>query len=336
MNQYDFDKLLVKYLEGKCSPEEIEILDEWSKKQLSNVKHVQQHYEAPKTAYNEIWRKINENINPSFVSKVILFAKRKLVIAASLLFILSITYSIIQLQKDEDLADEIFVHQDKIITLSNYTSQVKEITLPDSSRISLQPNSTVKYDKNFGVESRTVILEGECFFDIKRDESIPFLVYSEHIVTEVLGTSFIVKTSGDNKITEVEVISGLVNVYAKKRDKTPERSENLLKANHKLIYDNESNQIVKTLVENPIPIKSIKNNQPFLFIDTPLQEVVQRFEQYYGMEIHILDRAVNKCTFTGDISDENPLNQIKLICQALNVEIEIVGTKIIITGKGCE
>jgi ferric-dicitrate binding protein FerR (iron transport regulator) len=60
--------------------------------------------------------------------------------------------------------------------------------------VQLNPNSTISYPEHFGQKTRTVYLKGEAFFNIKRNPAKPFVVHTGDLVTEVLGTSFTIKS----------------------------------------------------------------------------------------------------------------------------------------------
>ena len=60
--------------------------------------------------------------------------------------------------------------------------------LPDGSDVTLNANSSMEYPEIFSDSTRSVILKGEAFFDIARDENHPFMVYSGHLITVALGT----------------------------------------------------------------------------------------------------------------------------------------------------
>jgi ferric-dicitrate binding protein FerR (iron transport regulator) len=75
--------------------------------------------------------------------------------------------------------------------------------LEDGSEVQLNPNSTISYPEHFGQKTRTVYLKGEAFFSIKRNPAKPFVVHTGELVTEVLGTSFTIKSYENAKAIEV-------------------------------------------------------------------------------------------------------------------------------------
>ncbi len=71
--------------------------------------------------------------------------------------------------------------------------EAQMVLLPDSSTVWLNANSSLSYTEDFGTKERHVILEGEAFFDVTRNENVPFIVVAQGAIVKVLGTSFNVK-----------------------------------------------------------------------------------------------------------------------------------------------
>lgn len=100
----------------------------------------------------------------------------------------------------------------KIIVAANSLERNIEVSLPDGSKVYLNRNSELSYNKNPGQSSRYVSLKGEAFFDIKRDPSKPFIIDAGKARVKVLGTSFSVLTSNSINAVEVFVKTGSVMV----------------------------------------------------------------------------------------------------------------------------
>ena len=67
------------------------------------------------------------------------------------------------------------------------------ITLSDGTKVLLSANSRLEYDKEFTSNKREVTLVGEARFRVAKDANRPFIVRTEQIQTQVLGTVFDVK-----------------------------------------------------------------------------------------------------------------------------------------------
>jgi len=98
----------------------------------------------------------------------------------------------------------------KIIVSANSMERNIEVNLPDGSKVFLNRNSRLSYNKNPGRLSRNVTLSGEAFFDIKHDPSKPFIIDAGKARIKVLGTSFSVLTNNSQNEVEVFVKTGSV------------------------------------------------------------------------------------------------------------------------------
>src|SRR5204863_3517683 len=72
--------------------------------------------------------------------------------------------------------------------------------------------AVLTYPARFIATQREVVIQGEGLFDVKKNAAWPFLVFSEGLVTRVVGTSFIVKAHAHAAQSEVTVLTGRVIV----------------------------------------------------------------------------------------------------------------------------
>lgn len=101
-----------------------------------------------------------------------------------------------------------------LLTWRTGNGALKEIVLPDSSRVWLDARSVLSYPVEFnGKERRIMLQEGQAFFDVTPDTHRPFIVESKQgIQTRVLGTSFAVRTDSGITRVYVAVRSGKVSI----------------------------------------------------------------------------------------------------------------------------
>ena len=99
------------------------------------------------------------------------------------------------------------------VLLSNTEEDVSQYLLSDGTRIFLRKGTTLSYNDDFNQSDRTVSLDGEAYFEVARDENIPFLVKTPQTIVKVLGTSFNVKTEEN---TEVVLEKGRVAICDEK------------------------------------------------------------------------------------------------------------------------
>ncbi len=65
-----------------------------------------------------------------------------------------------------------------------------QLILPDGSKVWLNSASSLKYPAIFNGQKREVELDGEAYFEIKENKSMPFNVKTNKVEVTVLGTRF--------------------------------------------------------------------------------------------------------------------------------------------------
>lgn len=73
--------------------------------------------------------------------------------------------------------------------------------LPDGSQVWLNRGSRLYYSGDLGGRTRNVRLEGEGYFDVRKDAAHPFVVHAHDIDITVLGTEFTVSAYSGDKVT---------------------------------------------------------------------------------------------------------------------------------------
>lgn len=100
-----------------------------------------------------------------------------------------------------------------MLTLKTGNGELKEVVLPDSSRIFLNARSAIRYPVSFSGKTRSVqLLQGQAYFDVAKHEA-PFIVEShDGLQTIVLGTSFTVMADSAARHLQVAVKTGKVRI----------------------------------------------------------------------------------------------------------------------------
>lgn len=214
------------------------------------------------------------------------------------------------------------------------STQVQQITLPDNSVVTLSPNSHARYRDAPGGE-RVVEFSGEAFFKVFRNEKRPFVIYAGNMVTRVLGTSFWLRTNPLTRTIELDVVTGKVAVFDRRRQRVEYHSMNEITVvpNQKVTYSTETGEMKKGLVDNPVG-KAAPSSE-FRFTNTPIQAITARLSKKYGIAIDLGDSQIQSCPFTGDLNDLSLYEQLDLICQSIHANYQIKQAQIIIRGEGC-
>jgi ferric-dicitrate binding protein FerR (iron transport regulator) len=229
--------------------------------------------------------------------------------------------------------------QSDFIKEVNNGTTPKTILLSDGSSIILKPGSDLQYPRVFQPAFREVILNGEGFFEISKDAQRPFLVYTDKVVTKVLGTSFTIRAFEKEKDILVQVKTGKVSVFT--RDEENNESEALkddvllLVPNQQAVYNREEEKLVKSLVDEPAILNATKAQQ-FNFQDVPLKEVFTTLEQAYGVDIIYDEELMSECFLNVSLDDMPLYDKMRVICKTMEARYEVVDSHIVVTGKGCK
>lgn len=213
----------------------------------------------------------------------------------------------------------------------------KIVRLSDGSTVSLFKGATLYYPKAFKGPQRKVYLKGDGLFEVAPDKSHPFLVYSNHIITRVVGTSFVIRQDHKGAV-EVAVLTGVVKVQTNVDDGAP-TGEVTLTPNKKVTFLPQSQTLVTGLVEQPVivddPIKTIDEAQ-FNFRDATLADIASLLEKAYGVDIELSNAKLKNCSITADVSQTGSLfEKLDIITGAIGAQYQVAGEKIVLDGDGC-
>ena len=185
-----------------------------------------------------------------------------------------------------------------------------EILLPDGSLVLLNSYSRLTYPEKFR-RSRQVSLNGEGFFDVKRDPQRPFLVNINELASvEVLGTSFNVNAPQKSQTVKIQVVEGKVSFSANKQNGTGTilvMNEQAVLRDGKIFKDDRPNRNFLSWKTGIIYFEQEK-----------VSRVIDILSSYYNTEL-ILDSTVDKdLVFTSTIVNqelEDVLEELSLVLE---------------------
>lgn len=177
------------------------------------------------------------------------------------------------------------------------SNEMKEVNLPDGSKVWLNQDAQLSYAPEFKGDIRELQLKGEAFFDVARDENKPFIIQAGQGSVTVLGTSFLVNTSA--KETEVLVKSGKVAYQA-----TAEQEPVLLTKNMKATYT--VNTAVPTISQNVSLNELAWQSKVLQFRGVALSTILKEVAEAYKVTIRLENKNLADCSYTDRIrTDES-------------------------------
>jgi transmembrane sensor len=298
---------------------------------------------APESDVRVIWDKLETTTTRGKVLRPKLFIGWKpWAVAASVLFTLGVSISLATFYTisvpESAYTEQTSGKKESLKEIINETQVELYLDLPDSSKITLKPNSKISYEPLFAGTIREVFLAGEAFFDVRKKPGRPFVVYANGLVTKVLGTSFSVKAFETDEKVIVKVQTGKVAVYSAKNSKSndPETDGLVLFPNQKVEFGIVEDRFVRTLVEKPTMLAPISELKQFLFRNAPVSAIFEVLQRAYGVELIYDKDLLSNCYLTTTLTNESLFERLDIICAAIEANYKIIDAQIIIMTKGCK
>lgn len=192
-------------------------------------------------------------------------------------------------------------------SISTGMGERRIVILGDGTKVVLNANSSLSIGDY--ILSRNVNLEGEAFFDVKKDPEKPFTVHGGGLHIKVLGTSFNVRAYRGIQNTTVSVKTGKVKVDDNKKNLYT------LSPNENILYDSKSNDF--TLEYAVYPLETSWLSEEVRLNRGSFEELDQYFKNFYGSSLRTQDAKVLKdhynLTFRPSKTMEAAVEEIRVL-----------------------
>ncbi|MEC3880585.1 FecR family protein [Parapedobacter sp. 10938] len=229
-----------------------------------------------------------------------------------------------------------------------------KIRLPDSSLITVNAGTTVRYNTDFGEAHRNIWLDGEAYFVVEKSQ-MPFIVHSGTVQIKAVGTEFNVRAYSSEGQVETTLISGKVLV----RDTSglsdlPEEvallpNQKLIVAKRDVSPDDEeafaastvggtsqvskpARNIIKQEHIDPAPNVSWKDEEWVIYRES-LGDLSVKLERRYNVQIIFVDNHLKSFRYNGTLPDE-PLEQVlKMMSMVSPIRYTVTGKTVVFSEK---
>jgi hypothetical protein len=276
------------------------------------------------TVNHEMFDKLRGKLEWNKSPKVIKLNSHKSLyfkIAASVLFLLAFGLVTMEFIERNNRVDESVsvTQQPKIDFVEKTTPSGAKLNfyLADGTHIILNAESSIKFKKSFSTDKkRDVYLEGEAYFEVAKDASRPFTVYTDHLSTTALGTEFNIQANKDNDVIKISLVEGSIMVVDSENN-----SDLLLEPGEKVSVNKENNNSFKERFD----VKEITSwKEGVIYFDkTDFNESLKTLERWYGVNIDVQDRPDFLLTCSGEFENDNLSNVLNSLGFALNFDFDI-------------
>jgi ferric-dicitrate binding protein FerR (iron transport regulator) len=206
-------------------------------------------------------------------------------------------------------------------------SAVKEILLPDGTKVWLNNGATIRYAGKPGGKERNVYIDGEAYLEVVKDSQKPFIVQSDVMQVRVLGTTFNFKNDKTHKIAETTLIEGEIEIKGNNNEGmivlTPGQRAELNKSTGRL-----------TVRQVNARLDAVWRNDLIPFEQADLFTIIQTLERFYHVKIILSPNVRTDVTYSGVLKKKNTIESVlDLLKNAIPINYKIAGKNIFISSE---
>lgn len=171
------------------------------------------------------------------------------------------------------------------------------LSLSDGTVVRMNSGSRIIFPSHFGGKAREVILDGEAYFEVSGNGT-PFIVKSEGLDVEVMGTQFNVYNYSDVQVANVTLVDGSVKICT-------DDADYILKPDDQFVFCKDSHAATQSKADTRANISWI--NGEYIFKDQCLDEIFFRLSKWYDFDVSFNDPTIASMRFTGSFMKSNDL-----------------------------
>lgn len=325
------EDIITKYLTGQCSEEELIQVNNWMKESEENARQIfrmEKIYHLGKfgqyaneqrilRAEKQLYKRLDdEKSRQKKIQHTYHWIKYAAIIVITLIIGGGISYWFYQNDNGQQILVAI---ADKGI--------VKEVILPDGTKVWLNNGATLKYPREFSEKERKVHLDGEAYFEVTKNRHKPFTVQSDAMRVRVLGTIFNFKCNKSCRIAEATLIEGEIEVKGNREEGqiilTPGQRAELNKNNGRLTVKQVDAKLDAVWHDNLIP-----------FQKADIFTIAKALERFYDVKIILSPDIQASRTYSGVLRKKSNIESVlKSLQNSIPIDYKIVGNNIFISPK---
>ncbi len=325
------EDIINKYLTGQCTEEELIEVNTWMKESEENARQLfrmEEIYHLGKfnqyadgqrmvRAEKQLYKKLDdEKGKQNKILRMHRWMRYAAAIAAILVIGGGAGYWFYQSGTDQQM----------MVAVAN-EGIVKEVVLPDGTKVWLNNSAILKYPREFSEKERNVHLEGEAYFEVTKNRHKPFTIQSDAMRIRVLGTRFNFKCDKRCRIAEATLIEGEIEVKGNKEEGqiilAPGQRAELNKNNGRLTVKQVDAKMDAVWHDNLIP-----------FQKADIFTITKALERFYDVKIILSPDIQSNKTYSGVLKRKADIESVlKSLQNSIPIDYKIVGSNIFISPK---
>lgn len=205
-------------------------------------------------------------------------------------------------------------HEVAYNTITTPKGRQFQVRLPDGTGVWLNAGSTLTFPTAFTGKERKVRVEGEAYFEVAKNEQLPFAVDVKGQGTiEVLGTKFNIQAYTGDMSMHTTLLQGSVRIVASRQSVVIRPGEQALSAGNDIT--------VKALNSAEIERIVAWKNGVFNFEGLSLKEAMLQLERWYDVRIQFKGSA-DRQMFGGEMNRNVHLSDMLEVLKKMEVKYE--------------
>ncbi|WP_420581795.1 FecR family protein [Reichenbachiella sp.] len=205
-------------------------------------------------------------------------------------------------------------------------NEQQSIELEDGSKIALNEGSQLIYPDQFKGDKRKVKLKGEAYFEVAHNPEQPFLIATDEVEVQVLGTKFNVNNTNKDSVV-VSVDSGKVRMSVGGK-------EEILTAGYRGVYYRSTELLIK-IETAKTGMHNYWRTKTLAFKGATVSEAIAAIQKVYGIRVALSHPDIANCKINVDFEDEEIEHVLEIIGETLNLVWSNQGDSYLLAGYGC-
>ncbi|MDP4205522.1 MAG: DUF4974 domain-containing protein [Bacteroidota bacterium] len=206
------------------------------------------------------------------------------------------------------------------------------IELADGTKVWLNAGSRIAFPSGFKGTKREVFLDGEAYFEVFHNKSMPFLVKTNDLTVKVLGTKFNISAYETDKDVMTVLVEGKVTLSDNSGFRLLKK-ETVMLPNQRVIF-NKSHKTMTLKNEPDVAYYTAWTLGWFTFSKESLADVFKRLERYYNVKFIENSSFHSDDLLSGKLDLKTSIEEVmKALSDVAKIDYKIENNKVYIVKK---
>jgi ferric-dicitrate binding protein FerR (iron transport regulator) len=206
-------------------------------------------------------------------------------------------------------------------TVTSVRGQSSCVNLADGSRLWLNGESSIVYSSRYGLDNRTLKLEGEGFFEVAKNKKLPFVVETDGVEVTALGTCFNVDAYNRDGSVLVTLETGKVRISEEGKTVALNAGSQALVKDGKIRVKDVDTELYTSW-----------RNGKIVFKNEMLTTITSQLEKMYEVQFVYKTDTLRNFRYRGTISLDNSIfKALEMLRVSTGIGYEVKDNKVVLT-----